>query len=532
MKNKRRAAIILYAVYAVFITLLILVGNSLAGKIITRIETKLLNEKSITDVTVDISADTELLAGRDYYPVYTAHGSYRGSPGLVFTSLDPDYLAVSDKGAIRANTGFDGDYIDARVRVTSSHNSTFEKILTFRFVKKYPDSFSVSYFVQGYGKNAEKLSMGVPVYVFVEINSGSQYNMTDYTLVYDEECFDRLDDGALVLKRMPMGDEPLYFAIEYANGARAESAPITPTDQPLPTEFDEIRLNGIPADEYVGKKNDNIELTLWLDGERLATDYTITLEKTGDAKKDGKGGMRFLTVGDKGMTVTLPSGFSKTVHFSIENTLALPVVKDETVSGTHVIDLLTTDAATFTFDFGGAVSYDKVTYEYDAEMLEVTSSERTFTLKPKAKGETTVKVIVDDGYKRLEDVYTVRIKKDFRLVSIVYEDISIFVTKVLGHGMCFVVLAFFSLNMFRYLTLDKKLIRFILYTLTALPIAAFTEAVQVYIPDRDGRLRDVFIDMLSFYIGTLIALAVIYAVRYIPLLISLIRKRLKKRQDN
>ena len=67
-----------------------------------------------------------------------------------------------------------------------------------------------------------------------------------------------------------------------------------------------------------------------------------------------------------------------------------------------------------------------------------------------------------------------------------------------------------------------------IYTLTALPIAAFTEAVQVYIPDRDGRLKDVVIDMSAFYIGTLLALIVIYAVRYIPLLVAYISKLLKK----
>ena len=91
MKSKKIIAILLYAVYALGLVLAISFGTSVADEIIADMKDAF-SKKNIDDVTVDIATDTELLAGKYYYPEYTAHGKFRGGAGLEYESLDPDYL--------------------------------------------------------------------------------------------------------------------------------------------------------------------------------------------------------------------------------------------------------------------------------------------------------------------------------------------------------------------------------------------------------------------------------------------------------
>ena len=134
IKIRRVISIILCVVYAISLTLLLSLGSNLSLQVMAQLEV-MLREKNIVDVTVDISSDTELLAGKTYYPDFKAFGIYRGSPGLKYISLDPEYLTVGENGKICASTDFDGDVLDARVLVSSSYDENFQKIFTFRFVK-------------------------------------------------------------------------------------------------------------------------------------------------------------------------------------------------------------------------------------------------------------------------------------------------------------------------------------------------------------------------------------------------------------
>ena len=501
MKNKRRIAIILYIVYVTVLVLAITFGTQVADVIIAKIQA-VFYLKTIEDVTVDIPPDAELLAGKYYYPQYTAHGPFRGSAGLQYESLVPDYLSVTWSGKLYVEPSFEGDEIDVRVRVTSSYDKDFEKILTFRFVKKYPENFSVDYSVMGAGRETDVLYVGVPVFPFAEIAEDDEYNVTDHTVIYDSEYFTEGRGGSLVPTKATEPGVTLTFAIEYNNGARSVSESFVIEDTESPTDFDELRLNGVPASEFVGERGEDIEITLFKAGEPIATDYRLSFLKEDDAYRDGKGGMYFKTVGDKEMTVTLPSGYSVKIGFGIENKLLLPTIRDETVRETHVIEILTTDYKTFNFDFDGEVGYDTVTYEYDDEMLWFGNSTRTFTINPKTKGTTTLKLVIDDGYRRLEDTYTINIREDIRPLAYFSQHVASFVTKVLGHTAMFAVLALFSLNMFRYFAFDSKLKRYVLYCVCALPPAVLTELLQLFIPGRNGNVADVFVDMFGYLLGT------------------------------
>lgn len=512
MKNKKTVAIILYAIYAVALVLIITFGSQLSKGIVYKLEV-FFSHKNIGDVTVDIAPDTELLAGKDYYPQYTAHGHFVGSPGLRYTSLDPDYLTVADDGRIRANTDFEGDKIDVRLKLTSAYDEDFEKVFTFRFVKKYPSEFSVSYSVMGLGTDTGKLTVGVPVYVFSEIDKDQVYNVREHTLIYDEEYFTEGDHGSLVPIRPTPKGVLLSFAIEYANGARQTSSTFSIGHAYDQTEFDTVLLNGVSAESFVGIRGEDIELTLLCGGKEIATDYTLSFHEKGDAKRNGKGGMYFSSVGDKEITVTLPCGYTKTVKTKIRNTVSKPILSDQEAEKTHVINVYKAHYETVNFYFDGNVTYDTVTYEFDQEMMRLSSTPRSFTIKPLGFGTTTLRLTVDDGYTKFTEEYTVNIKRDPNLRYLISQDIDGFVAKVLGHMALFAFLSLWSLNMFRYFYLDKKLLRFLLYSLTSLPLAVITEFIQIFIDGRSASALDVLIDMTGFYLGTLAILLFALIVR-------------------
>ena len=527
MKNTKRLAIILYAVYVTALVLVITFGTSVSADLIYKIEIAFLR-KNIDDVTVDISSDTELMAGVTHYPQFRGQGSYRGSAGLRYTSLDPELLGVGDSGSLYATTDFEGDSFIGRVKVTSAYDADFEKIFSFKFVKKYPDSFSVLYSVKGCVSEESELTVGVPVFVYSKIDKSLEYNMSDYTLIYDKEYFTEGAQGSLIPIKATSEGQMLSFSIMYGNGNAASSKSFTVVDRDLPEDFDSVLLNGVPADEFVGEREEGISITLLKNGEKIATDYTISLAKTKDANRDGKGGIKFVSVGDKEMTLTLPNGFAKTVKFPVINKILLPIVKDSAVRQEHIITLRDTEVKAYSFYFADEVGYDKVTYEYDAEMLHLYSTDRSFTVDPRAgkTGVTEIKLIIDDGYTRVEDVYTVEIKEDFRPLSLISDNVSGFVSKVLGHWAMFAVLAFLSMNLFRYVPDMPMWKRFIFYTLTALPVAALTELIQIFIPDRSAGITDILIDMSGFYLGTAFVLGFrFFGEKYVKPMISKINSK-------
>ena len=67
----------------------------------------------------------------------------------------------------------------------------------------------------------------------------------------------------------------------------------------------------------------------------------------------------------------------------------------------------------------------------------------------------------------------------------------------------FAALACISMYLFKHLKIEGRGKRFLLYTLTALPVGIITELIQVFIPGRNPGVTDVLIDMLGFYLMTL-----------------------------
>ena len=522
MRTKKTLAILLYLAYATFLILFITFGSKSASIVAAFLQDKL-TEKHIKDVTIDVADGEELLASRTYYVQFTAHGKYRGDSGLVFESLDPEYLSVNDRGAINCSMGFSGDSFDGRIKVTSKFDETFEKTFTFRFIKRSPDRFAVSYYMKGYGyadasKDLESLYTGIPVYVSSDTSiSTVSFNVSGYTVVYDEEYFERSSDGGLIpVKPTPEGTT-LTFSVVYENGRSATSEPFTIFEPEHPyDEIDEVKVVDNSSDGYslnnlTVNRGWTFAVKLYNDDEHVITDYKLSCEESG-MSQSSLGYIYFSTPGEKHLTFTLPSGFEYKCVVNVQNIVKLPTLNDAEANGTHVIKMLDTDVKTFKLNYPGDVTYKSATYEYDSSLIKISYDEGSFTVTGRNPGTTTVKIIIDDGSIRLEDEYTVVLEENKEVAVLILNNLSKFVAKILGHMTLFAALGFLSMNMLRFFGgIYRGVDRFVIYILTGIPSAALTEFIQLYMPGRSGRLEDVLIDMLGFFLGT-VAFLIIYGI--------------------
>ena len=503
---KKFIAVTLYVVYAVFITLLLIFGGSVSRSAVQTVQS-LLYVRDLNDVEINIDTDETRLFGRTYYPVYTPIGDFYKA-GLTFTSLDPDILKVSSKGAFSAYKTYEADEATARIRIGSRYDADFEKIITLHFEKQYPESFSVTYAPVSYNTNVSSIPVGLPVYVYPKVSTDVTVSAAQYEIFYDERYFTRREDGVLLpIATTPEG-ESTSFTIRYKNGVEATSKSFRVVDSgALATEIDEIRLGGNPIDEGM-TVNSGKRITLYYQGERVYSDFTVSFGEEDKGKINARSSaISFSSAGEKTVTVTLANGFQATFPITVKSVIALPILEDETLAETHLISVLQTEQAVYKYSFPKGTTNKTVKAEYDADMISVKTTSTSFTVIPKQAGETTFTLYVTDGNETLymED-FTVEIEKDFSLTKQIMNNIPTIVTKYMGHFTLFVILAFFALNMFRYIETANGFVRVVRYLMCALPIAVVTEIGQIFIPRRTGSVKDVLIDMSGYLLGTLIGI--------------------------
>ncbi len=531
LRKKKRIAILLYVLYATFLTLLIIFGGD-ASRAVSAFVQKTLDKVNITDVVTSVTEDDVLMAGKYHYVTYTSYGDIRGDDGLEFESLTPEYLKVTGRGRLYATAEFEGEFLYAKVRITSKYDDDFEKTVTFKFTKQYPSEFKCVYFIKGFG-NGQELYVGVPVYVSSNISKDVEYNVKTYELEYDERYFTKGEDGCLIpIAPTPEG-EKLHFTVRYDNDAFADSVEFTVKEREgEPTDFDSVRF-GVHIQEeheFEGKAKSSIVIRLIKDGEPIATDYTVTCDNADDMEINALGHISFNLAGDKEITLTLPSGFSKTFTVKVRNTLELPTVTDKAISDSHLIRMLDTDVKTYNVAYSGSgISYKNMTFEYDKSIVGITVSGNSFTITPKNHGTTTFKLVIDDGYTRLEDTYTLEIEENKDILALIWKNVSLYVSKVIGHVGLFALLAVVSMYMFRYVYIVERGARFAAYLMTAMPIAVITEIAQTFIPGRYGRVQDVLIDITGFLLGTLFVLVLN---KIIEGIMKMKAKTDKKRRDS
>ena len=498
---------VLCAIYVVFVIVILLFGNGLVSKTTKLIRTRLIEKKEITDVSVRLE-ESELLAGKYYYPKYTPIGDITGDAGLVYTSMNPRQLVVSANGAICAKNSFEGESIKASVKITSKYDKTFQKIITYQFVKKYPEEFNVRYFIKGHSFDTTTLYVGVPVYVYPNVlSSNSSYNCTDYEVAYNKDYFKKAADGALIPKCVTAEGEDLNFVVTYGNGATAVSKKFVIKEPEFQAaDIDEIKINNLVGNTIENVRGEPLVITFFKQGEPVATDYSLTFEKKDDVSKSASGNYFFKTPGDKKVTLTLPNGYSTNFLIKVRNSMSAPIFEDTGFQKSHYITMLDTQTKHLKFHFEEGVTYTTVKYTFNKKAVGIVPDSNSVKITPKKAGVTTIKMILDDGFSKVEESYTIEVKKDMSKRAILLRHINNWVPKLLGHGGLFFILAFFAMNMFKYINIENKYVKSLCYLLTGFSIALITEFVQRFIPSRSGRIVDIILDMGAFLLGTLCVL--------------------------
>ena len=507
----------LYVVYAAFLVFAIAFARPYYDDIYNFITG---NITKISDVEVKSPTQNDLIIGKTYSFKYTVVGEYKNNAGLRFQSLDPDKMYVTTKGAVRGiDNGDESGEITARLRIYSSKDKDFEKIVTLTFKRVYPEKFSANYYVHSVGKNASKAYIGFPIKVYSTPQSGQSYSVTTYELVYDSEYFTLDEEKGLLIpiKTTPIG-EKITVGVRYANGATDESSAFTILDVPEFSGFEEVRCNDTVLESFSIKQGASIVLTYYKDGKKQIVRPEITFTEGEGGSINQYGNIVFKTAGEK--HVTLSAGeYTHDIVIMVRNEIVLPDMPDldDALYDDKTVSLDYYDTVSFGYSFDKSHSYRTIKFEYDKSIIKVSSASGKIKIIPMDVGETKLKIYLDDGYERVEREFTVKVTGG----KTTYDEVKHYITKnlytilskLLGHMTLFAILApvcIFFAKTFAFEMLWQE-VMFVLATST--PLAFLTEYIQSFIPGRYPAITDVMIDMSGFLIGSLITLLLIKAAR-------------------
>ncbi|MBQ7326597.1 MAG: VanZ family protein [Clostridia bacterium] len=505
----RSKALVLFLTYAILLMLVITFGSEIS-LVIRGVITEVILDYEITDVKTTLDSGEPLTAGKIYKLNPKAVGKFSEAGGLRFASSNTTVLSVATDGTITTSVKFEGPETTADVIITSSQDKDFRKVISFNIKKEYPSDFSCYHYIKGYDLNKSQVYVGMTVYPYVLTRDGTYATREEFVVEYDEEYF-RYDEeslGYVAIKETP-ADKTVYFKVSYPNGnsARSESFSIIPYVQV--DSFDRVKILEKDAEEVILIRNNVFIPYLYKDGKTVQTKVDISFSDPDRVIMTRTGRYYFTKTGDYQITFTLPNGFSKTVTVKVRNKLFLPIPNDTVIADSKEITAYTNKVVNVPFLFDDTASFTDVTYEYDEEMLELTPYRRSFSLLGKKTGTTTIKLIIDDGYDRLEQEYTVDITKIVTEDRVVMESVTKFVAKVLGHLGLFGLLGILGYNYFRFLFIKKRLLRIALMLALGLPWAFASEFFQLFMEGRGANLLDVLIDICGYAIGALICFLLI-----------------------
>ena len=433
---------------------------------------------------------------------------YEGSGDIEFESTNTDALSIIEgsRPTIRARSEFEGDEIDVDVIITSSKDKNFRKVVTFTVRKVYPDeeSFKANYFLESGAWNVAKIKVGMKIYPYSNADDNNYTN--EYELIYDREYirYDKDSGAYIAVKETPQG-MPICFAVRYPNGAIKSSRSFEIVPYTDIEDFDEIRVMGEAVEEIFIDKNKSFVPRLYKDGKVISSKIEVSINDVDGVELTKSYHYKFKEIGDYRMTFTLPNGFSRTLDVHVRNVIAEPELKSSAkIEGNRITVVNSDEPVKVNFVYPKGVTLTDPIIEYDGDAAKIKDLSQGFSVTPKKVGEVTLRVVWDDGYERLEQSYTVEVVKNTSLAYHIKNGIGLYVSKILGHSAFFVCLAFFALNMFKYLDIENKALKIALYIASSFPTAILTEVIQMFQPARYARFSDVMIDVGAFLVGTVI----------------------------
>ena len=537
MYKKLVRSITLYWLWGVILTVILSFATEYSSKIastIRSIYTSIVQEIDIE--SIDPNLLDEYIIEKKYKLNITVTPASSNSPGFVYESLDPNIVTIDSNGFF---TGLRTENFKTtgRIKVTSKYDKDFEEIISIDFVRKYPDKIELNPRVESIG-STRTAYLGLPIYMNYSITPSTGYTDKDFVVYYNEEFFEKTDkDTYIPIKTTSATDEnKAWFKLVAGNGY--ESYIEMTIKEPLKEieNFNDIYLyvtalkGFIPIDQYNYSIKSSFAPHLYKDGKRVYSKIlSVTSSNPSVAYTTNTNYVYCKGPGITDITVTLPNGFSVTKTIVVKNKMAFPEITKAIYDDEDNILVKHGVSNSYHLKYPSNVTYYKLKFEYDKSMLSISLKTSTdLIIKGLSVGKTVVKMYYDDGFTYMEKEFVIVIEENPNYNAIFQSNIGLLTTKVLGHMGVFFILSFFALNLVINLKSNNKIFDVLFLFTSGFIFACLTELIQLYLPNRDCNVRDLFVDMTGFFIGVLF----FGIIRLLCILVKKSIKRQKKRALN
>ena len=526
----KKISTILFFLWSIFLIVFITFGSSVASKVYEYVHEKLNQEEfGITDIEFEL--EDEYLVGTAYHLNYTVFPNNNIDHGLKFESLDPDIFAVTSTGYITGKRTSE-EKTTGKLKITSSKDLLFEKIIELNFKKTYPSDIKVSLsktFKQANGVYTVYLDTPVDL-IFSIVGVYSQITEKTPQIIYDEEVFEKAGTYVFVPKKKV--EETAITVKLHTFEKTLKLKVIDVVDDP---EMYELNSQITKFTMTQGKNSDGIYYTnANIYGKLYNGDYNIIAPHTFESSDPEIATISNHTIvpkkaGEVTITATLFNGVKVSKTIQIRNKMYLPEITGLDFDGNNTVDVYSNEPALIDVVFPTDSKYKKYEIIYNEEELNFKKeSDYQYHLTALKEGTYTFKVLLDDGYSSIEETYTLNVTKNSKFIYYFRIYLPTIVPKVMGHMVLFAVEGLLGV-LFLICHLRHKFRNFLIFIFTGIFCAGFTELIQVYIPGRSGRWEDVIFDLTGYILGAL-AFALVYLVVYaiVQLIIHLFIKKTKK----
>lgn len=509
MKNQKKISMIFLTSWSILTILILSFGTFISRPLINKLSDYLISKKANGVVMVtDLEVPTldNYLVGTQYQLDIKPIPSTDENLGLEFRSLNEDIFIVSSSGKI---TGLSGSELNTTgvLEITSRKFPNLKKQIVLNFQKIYPDDMTIylSHKIKS-GKN-NQVFVNTPFYISYHFESEVEtYTERQVNIDFDHEMIEMINDNKLIAKQT--GETKLIFSMKNGDTPiivkeiNLEIINVDNDDEKKITEIKLLNEEQTPLLKENDKFISDVRKTVFLyfvNNEKLAkTNYQITSSDESIVSVNNFDNLYFRNAGEALITITLDDQSIYELPIIVKNDLSIPIVNElenEKLMLTNEVSKVITYQSK---NYGEGV---KTILQFDEQYISVISIiDNTYYIYPKKIGTTMMKVIIDDGVTHLEKEYVVEIAKNNLSKNVIKKFVSVFISKFVGHlGFFFIeaILAIWMLCNYR----NKKIPRFIIFSLIGISLALITEFIQYFIPGRNGCVEDALFDLVVYYIS-------------------------------
>lgn len=427
------------------------------------------------------------------------------------------------------------------MRITSSGNPDFEKIVNLEFKKTYPAdlTFEIYKWKTTYNEETKVYDWqkDVPIYLTYKLIAGRDaISEAGVTFTYDEEYIEKINDYKFI-PRKETGDESTKITCTASNGKSVTlNFRITPhTEVEAISAFSLVDANNNPMsiDEplLVGS---NPKVYLKNGDDLVYTDYVLSSSDESVLGVTSSDNLVLRKAGKAVLTVTVPNQEKEITYakeITVQNQLNLPVLYGDVIQEDGTIVLKYDTRAKITYSYPWNTTYRRMSIKCGSIGLSATNPNDVnyFYMRGLKIGDTTMTITINDGFQQVQQVYKVKVIRE-KVDGLSTSALSRIVSKYLGHMLFFMIDGFLACWAFLIHSTQKRRIRGVLALLTSgLYLACLTEFIQYFIPGRNCCVEDVVLDTTGYFVGAAIFL-ILWIIKTIVFKCIQIAKKSKKKQ--